>query len=267
MSLISSVKITAWKMSDSPFIQARYQWRGEPVVFSYRSPATSAATTINIPVPVPSSPTTTESITLTVNLLIQKNTPFTLVSGTSKTADKNFYKSVTATEAPCSTESNFLPMIDTTTLTIPRGAYKPTDLAKMITQKLSASFSSTTVAVPGVDNHLLQSTANLSITTTAAKTFVSNALNLTTFAGSTTIQSDIGTAAFRVVGDHFKLTFQNPKPANLNGIPIAELDGKVFQITGTNGGANVVFDAPSAATSSGTGQAPTPLRWSLRPRT
>lgn len=232
LDLVTTVEITAHLNDVSPFVQDRHQWKGEPVSHECVLPITNTKTTIHIPVPIPNNPSNTKTITISVNLLIVKSGGFTLVGGVG--GDQvNQHKSASPTIVPCASESNCVPMVDTANLTIPAGVHKPSDLAKRITDTLSLSFPSTTVDVPGVDSNFLQSTANTAITTTASKTFSSDAANITTFNGSTTIQTDIGTAAFRVIGDHIKLTFQNPKPANLNGIPIAQLDGKVFTVVVT----------------------------------
>ena len=256
LELVESIAIDAWLVAISPFVQDRYEWHGEPLVYSYVSPVTNQKTTVSIAVPFYDG--NTKSATVNVGLLITKTGGFTLVSGTSSRPDRFNYEKATPNITACTSESNYLPMVDTTSLVVPKGVYKPADLGKLITDKLSLSFPTTTVAVPGVQSNFLTSSTQVPITTNPDRTFACNGANFQTYANSTDVQVDVGTA-FWVVGSHFKLSFSNPKPATLNGIPIALLDGKIFEIVSLNGTSSINFNAPVVATSTGLGSASNPM--------
>ena len=256
LELVESIAIDAWLVAISPFVQDRYEWHGEPLVYSYVSPVTNQKTTVSIAVPFYDG--NTKSATVNVGLLITKTGGFTLVSGTSSRPDRFNYEKATPNITACTSESNYLPMVDTTKLVVPKGVYKPADLGKLITDKLSLSFPTTTVAVPGVQSNFLTSSTQVPITTNPNRTFACTGANFQTFVNSTDVQVDVG-AAFWVVGSHFKLSFSNPKPASLNGIPIALLDGKIFEIVSLDGTGAINFNAPVVATSSGLGSASNPM--------
>jgi hypothetical protein len=256
LELVESIAIDAWLVAISPFVQDRYEWHGEPLVYSYVSPVTNQKTTVSIAVPFYDG--NTKSATVNVGLLITKTGGFTLVSGTSSRPDRFNYEKATPNITACTSESNYLPMVDTTSLVVPKGVYKPADLGKLITDKLSLSFPTTTVAVPGVQSNFLTSSTQVPITTNPNRTFACTGANFRTYANSTDVQVDVG-AAFWVVGSHFKLSFSNPKPTTLNGIPIALLDGKIFEIVSLDGTGAINFNAPVVATSSGLGSASNPM--------